>query len=126
MQTTCSAVRRDGAPCTAPVLAGGYCFAHDPSLAEKRAAARLAGGKGKASTTRAHKRLPADLRSVLGRLLGALDEVHTGTLDPRQATAMSSLAGSIARLYELAESEARLETLEARLQTLEGLNGGPG
>src|SRR5437588_540166 len=82
MQTTCSAVRRDGAPCTAPVLAGGYCFAHDPALAEKRAAARLAGGKGKANTARAHKRLPADLRGVLGRLLGALAEVASCKADP--------------------------------------------
>ena len=112
MQTTCSAVRRDGAPCTAPALAGGYCFAHDPALAEKRAAARLAGGKGKASAARAHKRLPADLRDVLGRLLTALDETHAGELEPRVASAMSALASAISRIYEVAELEERLEKLE--------------
>jgi hypothetical protein len=112
MQTTCSTVRRDGAPCTAPALASGYCFAHDPALAEKRAAARMAGGKGKACTARAHKRLPADLRGVLARLLTALDETHAGELEPRVASAMSALASAISRIYEVAELEERLEKLE--------------
>src|SRR2546429_6551823 len=76
-----------------------FCFAHDEGMAVKRDGARVAGGKGKASAAHVHKRLPDDLWGVLARLLAALGEVYTGTLDPRQATAMSSLAGSIARLY---------------------------
>jgi hypothetical protein len=112
MQATCSAARHDGTPCRVPALASGYCFAHDPALAEKRAAARVAGGKGKARAARAQKRLPTDLRGVLGRLLTALDETHAGELEPRVASAMSALASAISRIYEVAELEERLEKLE--------------
>jgi hypothetical protein len=109
----CTATRRNGSPCAAQALPGKpHCFAHDPSLAAKRQAAYTAGGRGKSNVSRAHKRLPADLKDVLAQLLTALDEVHRGDLDPRQATAMSSLAGSIARIYEGAELEARISALE--------------
>ena len=37
--TTCQGRRKNGSPCTARALASGYCFAHDPALAQKRDAA---------------------------------------------------------------------------------------
>jgi len=110
----CRATRRDNRPCTARALESGYCFAHDPALAAKRRAAYSAGGKGKSNAARAHKRLPADLRDVLCTLLAALDEVHAGTLDPRRAAAMSSLAAAINRIYADSELERRIAALEAK------------
>jgi hypothetical protein len=49
---------------------------------------------------------------MLGSLLDALDEVHAGTLDPKQASAMASLAGAITRAYGVGVLEARLQALE--------------
>jgi hypothetical protein len=109
---TCTATRRNGRPCAAQALPGkSHCFAHDPSLADKRQAAYIAGGHGKSNASRAHKRLPADLRDVLTKLLTALDEVH-GEIDPRTAAAMASLAGAINRIYADSELEQRIAALE--------------
>jgi predicted P-loop ATPase len=49
---------------------------------------------------------------MIGSLLAALDEVHAGTLDPRQAGAMASLAGAITRAYSVGVLEDRLAALE--------------
>jgi len=54
---------------------------------------------------------------MIGRLLEALDEVHAGTLDPKQASAMASLAGTIVRAYSVG-------VLEDRVAALEGTTGG--
>jgi hypothetical protein len=54
---------------------------------------------------------------MIGSLLAALDEVHAGTLDPRQASAMAALAGAIVRAYGVG-------VLEDRVAALEGIAGG--
>jgi len=110
----CRATRADGQPCTVRALADGYCFAHSPSTAAKRRAAYATGGRNKSTPTRLGKLMPASLKPVLQKLMDGLDEVHDGTLDPRQASAMASLASAIGRLYEVAELEQRLERLEGQ------------
>lgn len=110
--TMCEATRTNGQPCTARALADGYCFAHSPALAQKRRAAYATGGRHKSRAARADKLLPASLRPVVVTLIAALDEVHAGTLEPRQASAMASVAGAIGRLYETATLEQRIEALE--------------
>jgi len=109
---TCKASRADGQPCQGKAGETGYCFAHDPALRAKRTAAYATGGRNKATPRRLDKLMPASLRPVLELLLGALEEVHAGDLDPRQATAMASLASAIGRLYETAQLEERLQKLE--------------
>ncbi len=110
----CQGTRKDGRPCTALVMgAGVYCFAHDPRRAEERQEARARGGQGKATARRLDKLLPATLRPVIGALLDALEEVHAGTLDPRAAGAMASLAGAVGRLYSVGVLEDRIAALEA-------------
>jgi hypothetical protein len=49
---------------------------------------------------------------MIGSLLDALDEVHAGTLDPKQASAMASLACAITRAYGVGILEERLQALE--------------
>ncbi len=110
--TTCKATRRDGKPCTVRALADGFCFAHSPNTASKREEARREGGRNKRRGTRLGKLMPSSLKPVLEKLMDGIDEVHLGTLDPRQASAMASLASAIGRLYEVAELEQRLEALE--------------
>lgn len=60
--------------------------------------------------------LPERLRPIADTLAGALDEVHRGELDPRQATAMAALAGALVRVVTAGEYEERLRTLEAALR----------
>ena len=112
----CRATRADGQPCTARALESGYCFAHDDGLREKRHAARMQGGRNKATTARVQRLMPSTLRPVLDHLYTALEEVHEGTLEPRQAAAMAGLAGAIAKLHEVADLDARLEALTSVLE----------
>ena len=111
---TCTATRRDGAPCTSPLVgASGRCFAHDPARHEQVAAARARGGHGKRRIARVEKLVPASLRPALALLFTALDETHAGELDPRAASAMAALAGAIGKLYQAGVLEERVAALEA-------------
>jgi hypothetical protein len=100
-------------------LPSGWCFAHDPALAEKRAAAHAAGGRASATSARVEKLTPASLRPILATLVAALDGVEAGDLTPRQGQAMAALAGAIVRIYESARLEAAMESALARLDALE-------
>lgn len=113
-EATCRATRRDGQRCrSAIVLASGFCPMHDPERRAAVAAARARGGRNKARPARLDRLVPATLRPMIATLLGALDEVHTGTLDPKAATAMAALAGAITRAYSVGVLEERVGQLEA-------------
>ncbi len=114
----CAGTRRDGTPCTAHVMGpGSHCYAHDATRATERDQARRKGGANSATRARLDRLVPATLRPMIGSLLAALDEVHAGTLDPRQASAMAALAGAIVRAYGVG-------VLEDRVAALEGIAGG--
>ena len=89
-----------------------WCFAHAPERAAQRDEARRRGGRGKARIARAEKLVPASLRPTLSLLFAALEEVHSGALDAKQAQTMAALAGAIARLYTTVELEQRVTDLE--------------
>lgn len=111
----CTGQRKDGTPCAAAVMgAGTLCYAHDPARATERDQARRKGGANSATRARLDRLVPATLRPMIGSLLDALDEVHAGTLDPRQASAMAALAGAIVRSYSVGILEERVQTLETQ------------
>jgi hypothetical protein len=91
---------------------GDFCYAHDATRATERDQARRKGGTNSATRARLDRLVPATLRPMIGSLLEALDEVHAGTLDPRQASAMASLAGAITKAYGVGVLEERLTALE--------------
>ena len=112
----CRGLRRDGSPCQAPPHAigpAGHCWAHDDSRAEARRAARAKGGQNRATAKRIDRLVPATLRPTLDTLLCAVDEVKDGTLTPAQASAMAALAGAAVKVYQVAELEQRVASLEA-------------
>jgi len=113
VETLCQATRKDGQPCAVKAGADGFCVFHSPAAAERRRAANAQGGRNKATPRRLERLLPAALKPVLVRLMDGLEQVHEGVLDPRQATAMASLAGAICKMYETAALEERLAALEA-------------
>ena len=111
----CTGMRRDGRPCTAMVLGdGAYCFAHDPTRAAERHAARRRGGQHRANLVRLRGLVPPRLISVYDRLESALGEVHDGTLQPGQAAAMAGLARAMVAVLQAGELEERLRALEGR------------
>lgn len=110
---TCSSTRRDGSPCRATPTASGRCFAHDADLQESTANGRRKGGANRSNARRAARRLPVNMKDLQEQLMTCITEVHDGELDHRRAAAMASLASAIVRIHEVAETEARLEALEA-------------
>lgn len=112
-ETTCAEVRRDGQPCRAAPLPGNdHCWAHAPELAEKREAARQAGGLNSSGPARVRRMLPSRLAPVATRLEKALAEVHTGKLEPPRAQAMASLSRALMAVFTGGELEERLRRLE--------------
>jgi hypothetical protein len=110
----CRATRKDGRACTALAGPSGYCFGHDPGRAEAHKRGRKAGGEGRSTLRRAIKLLPGDMRSLLGALTQALEEVHQETLEPSAGRAMASLATAMVRVYDMGELTLRVKRLEER------------
>ena len=115
--TKCIAMKIDGAPCKAPaVTSNGSCWAHDPSRENARSEARSKGGRNKSRAARLEKLMPPRLKGVYEILEESLREVRAGTLDPKCATALSSLAGAMIRVLEAGETQERIRQLEDRLR----------
>jgi hypothetical protein len=111
----CKGTRQDGTPCQAPphtVGADGFCWAHSPAKREARRAARVKGGKGKATANRVEKLVPSHMRPVLGAVLSAIRDVRAGSLTPAQGSAIAALAGAAVRVYSVGVLEERLRALE--------------
>ena len=113
----CAATRRDGQRCQAPALPDSeHCFAHAEHLAANRQAAREKGGRHKASVVRLRGLMPPRLVPVFETLEAALGEVHAGTLDPKRAQAMASLARAMVAVMTAGELEERMREVETQLR----------
>ncbi|MGH8936591.1 MAG: hypothetical protein ACRDXD_10090 [Acidimicrobiia bacterium] len=81
----------------------GWCFTHDPSRPEERREARRRGGKASAKVVRISRLAPPALLDVYERLERALTETHDGTLSPRRATAMASVARAMVTVLQVGD-----------------------
>ena len=107
----CKATRKDGQPCKGWAQADGLCIGHSPRYKD----ARRKGGYHSSKKHRADKLLPIRLRPILVLIERALLETYQGKLPERRATAMSTLANAIVKLYEAGVLEDRLQVLEDRI-----------
>ena len=118
MHGPCGGTNRDGSPCSARARPGRpFCPWHDPELAEQRAEWRTKGGAGRSAHNRARKALPRDLQGLQATLYTAVEDLQKGELDPRQATALATLARAICTVAEYGDLAQRLAALEERLKT---------
>lgn len=114
--STCAATTQAGQPCRArPVTGSDLCFAHDPDLAERRAAARAAGGRHRATVERARRRLPGEVSGMLDVIVTAFHQAAAGDLPPGTAQSLAALAGAYVRLHDVGEHDVALEDLEAQV-----------
>jgi hypothetical protein len=111
----CQGTTRLGAPCNTTARPdSNWCLWHDPALEEERSEWRREGGRGKSNISRAAKRLPETLHDVQLALLRAVQGIEDGTLEPKRAQALASLARAFCTLHEKGEIEHRLAELENR------------
>lgn len=111
-----------GKPCSAAHYADGYCRWHHPDLEAQRQAERIAGGKAKASSVRARKKVLGggmDLAEIDAALCTALLNVLSGELEPGIATAAASVARTVSAIRAASDLEQRLSALEARAHAQE-------
>ena len=115
MDAQCKGITISGDPCGATLYGDGYCYWHHPDLEAERKAARAAGGKAKANSVRAKKRILAagmDLSEVDASLCKALVDVLNGSLEPGIGTAAATIARAITSVRQAGELEERVAELE--------------
>jgi hypothetical protein len=116
-QRRCKGVRKDGKLCHGWAVAGSeYCLAHSPDHAQKRMEACALGGSNHAKIVQLKRLCPPRLLLVYSKLEEALAQVHDGTLEPRQASAMAALAQAMVRVLMTGELEQRVRKLERASQ----------
>ena len=117
----CQHKKLNGARCKANALTNDrFCFFHSPAKIEERRQARSAGG-----VSRSQKRavLPADAEAkslksptdVCDLLGETINQVRCGLIDPRIATTVGYLAGTLLRGLEHGQLDDRLTRIEAKL-----------
>ena len=110
----CKAMTGSGQRCKAKPHKTGLCFFHfDPQraaeLGRKGGRRRAAVNPDGLKEIEAPK-TAADLRDLLAQ---SIVEIRAGKLDPKQANSISYLGAGFLRAIEIADLEARLETLES-------------
>ena len=116
MLEKCSAVTRDGKPCSArPRPNSDRCPWHDERLSAQRRAWSAKGGAGKSNAARAAKAMPTAMTSaeLLATLSQAIRKVERGEMQPGPAGAIAALARTMNAIRETSEIERRLAALEA-------------
>mgnify|MGYP001209082720 CR=1 FL=1 len=118
----CKATRKDGQACCAySLLDSDFCFAHDPTKAAARKAARSAGGRARhgrtlktTSTGDQGVRL-GSVADVVELLEGAVADLLALENSVARARAVGYLAGIAVRALEIAELEDRIGRLEDKV-----------
>ena len=113
MRGRCTATKRNGDPCTLPVVGqSGLCWAHDPKNAEKRRRGQSRGGKGKATT---------EIRDLKRQLEDLASDVLEGRVERSDAVVVNQILNTRARLIELERKIREQEEILERVAELEDL-----
>lgn len=113
MMARCSATKPDGSSCERIVGASqAYCYAHDPSNAEKR---RRDAAKAGRSTPN------GELREVKGLLKKLIQQVLSGELETSRAAVANQCLNTRLRTLEVERKWKETQELEGRLEAVEGV-----
>lgn len=112
---------------------GAFCFFHEPSMIEKRAAANLHGGKLRAQER--ERRAPKDRidphaadyplaneKDALRILEQTVNQLRRGEIGGSTAHAVGYLTGIALKAFSQGDTDHRLQDLEEQLRPLKGLN----
>jgi hypothetical protein len=117
----CAHKKANGEHCRANALTDDrFCFFHSPAKAQERRQARSAGGVSRSQkravlppdTEARRLQGPTDVCDLLG---DTINQVRCGQIDPRIATAVGYLAGTLLRGMEHGHLDDRLTRIEAKL-----------
>jgi hypothetical protein len=117
----CEHKKPNGQRCRANTLANDrFCFFHSPAKTRERRQARSAGGVSRSQkravlppdTEERRLQSPTDVCNLLG---DTINHVRCGAIDPRIATTVGYLAGTLLRGLEHGQLDDRLTRIEAKL-----------
>lgn len=110
----CEALRGDGQRCQAVAVRGsGLCAAHHPNFQEQRRRGAVKGGR------RGGRGRGGELTQAKNRLHTLAEDVVSGTLDTKRATAAAMVWNAWLRAQELERKLKEADELEQRLDELE-------
>jgi hypothetical protein len=115
---TCSALRCDGQPCSAPALPSGpLCFAHEPSMTERRREARSKGAQVSNQKRALEAKQPGtgDLDALANFNGLVLRGVLSGRIRHDVGRSIFLGVSTQMKLLESSDIARRLEALEERL-----------
>ena len=112
--TDCQSLNANGGPCKSPALPSGYCYMHDPELAEQAQQARLKGGLNRRVVPIGE--YPGRIETVeqllefVNRALQEAWNLQEGS--ERRLRAVTALLRVACDVIPLSDLNARLELLE--------------
>ena len=119
MVSRCRAANAEGASCQAqPVRPSGYCYWHDPALAEERDRKRREGGSNRSNAKRARRQMPAEPLSnaeLAAWLTVSFAKAMKGQMAPALLNALSNAAKVMSELTRVSEMEERMAEIERKL-----------
>ena len=115
----CTSETKTGKQCRAPAVADGLCLSHHPDYRDRLRLGQSRGGAARSNANRAARLLPDDLKGVGAMLLQAMRDVRDGSLDPKQASALASLANAYRGVFEVGTLDAKLADIDERLKAAE-------
>ena len=110
----CKATNKAGKPCKAQAMSNGYCYRHNPDIADskKLEASKKGGQKDKSQAETAQ---PIDTET-LGGLLDALktntNDLRQGNISPRVSNALVQNIMAIIEVKKFIDLDQRLTRLE--------------
>lgn len=114
----CKAINKAGKPCKAQAMSNGFCYRHNPDIANdlKLKASKKGGHKDKCQAETAQQ---IDTESYDG-LLTALDnnanDLRQGKISPRVSNAVVQNIMAIIEIKKVADLDNRLTMIEQRLK----------
>jgi len=113
----CRAKTKQGKRCTGTANRSGYCFTHNPALADKRRAARKLGGFNRRTAARVSGE--AVKIETIADVLRLVNAVITDTWEQENSASRSrallACADTAIRALQSGEMESRLAAIEAAL-----------
>jgi len=103
------------------VRPSGYCWVHDPQLAEQQQEWRREGGKARSNARRARAHLPTEApttNELVSRLGAVFRDVIDGRTEPKVGTAAATIAKTLSDIRTAGEVErlaAELDEIKALL-----------
>ena len=112
----CKATNKQDRPCKAHAMSNGFCYRHNPDIAElDKLAASRNGGLKVDQATLAKTASPRNIRTFNGLISlieSNINDVRAGRIDPRTSNAVVQNIGVLLKVYDLAIIDTRLRKLE--------------